>query len=341
MTTARFFASDNAAAAHPEVLLALAQVNEGHALAYGADAHTARADVLFRREFGERCWPFLVFGGTGANVAAIASLVEPWHSVICAEGAHINVDECGALERHAGCKLVDLPSPDGKLTPAAIEACLVGIGVEHHAQPGVVSITQCTEYGTVYTAAEVRAIAELAHARGLLLHMDGARLANAAAALGAALRDITVDAGVDVLSFGATKNGAVGAESVVFFREERARNFRFVRKQAGQLPSKARFIAAQFEALLADGLWRRNAEHANAMARRLAEGVRGVPGVEITQPVEANAVFATLPRDRIAPLQERFFFYVWNEGRNEVRWMTSWDTTEAEVDAFVAAVREG
>lgn len=331
----RSFASDNAAGAHPEVLAALARVNQGHAPAYGADEHTARAEALIRQELGDTAHPFLVFGGTGANVTALAAVLQPHESVICAETAHINVDECGAPERHSGCKLVPIATPDGKLTPDLVGPAIKGIGTEHHAQPRVISISQATEYGTVYTPAELSALSDFAHRHRLLLHVDGARLANAAASIGAPLKAITADAGVDLLSFGATKNGAIGAEAVVFFREEPARRFKYIRKQGMQLPSKMRFVAAQFEALLSDGLWLRSARHANAMARRLADGVRGAPGITITQPVEANAVFAILPPDRIASLQEEFFFYVWDDQRHEVRWMTAWDTTEADVDGFV------
>jgi threonine aldolase len=338
--TRRSFASDNAAGAHPEVLAAMARVNEGHVTAYGADEHTARAEALIRNELGDTARPFLVFGGTGANVTALSAVLQPHEAVICAETAHINVDECGAPERHAGAKLIPIVTPDGKLTPELVRPAIKGIGAEHHVQPRVISISQSTEYGTVYTPSELSTLSDFAHNNRLLLHVDGARLANAAAALGVSLKAITADAGVDLLSFGATKNGAVGAEAVVFFREEPAKKFKYIRKQGMQLPSKMRFVAAQFEALLTDELWRRSAAHANAMARRLANGVRGVPGITITQPVEANAVFAILPADRIAQLQEKFFFYVWDEQKHEVRWMTAWDTTEEDVDGFVGAVRE-
>ncbi len=337
--TRRGFASDNAAGAHPEVLAALARVNDGHAPAYGADEHTARAEALIRKELGETARPFLVFGGTGANVTALAAVLQPHESVICAETAHINVDECGAPERHAGCKLVPIATPDGKLTPDLVQPAIKGIGTEHHVQPRVISISQSTEYGTVYNPSDLSALSDFAHDNRLLLHVDGARLANATAAVGLPLKAMTADAGVDLLSFGATKNGAIGAEAVVFFREEPARKFKFIRKQGMQLASKMRFVAAQFEALLTDELWLRSAAHANAMARRLANGVRGTEGVTITQPVEANAVFAILPPDDIARLQEKFFFHVWDEQKHEVRWMTAWDTTEEDVDAFVTEIR--
>jgi len=340
---ARHFASDNSAGIHPEVLAAVMAANEGHALAYGADRWTAAAGALFKREFGESSEASLVHGGTGANVVALGALLHPWESVLCAATAHINVDECGAPERFLGCKLVPLATPDGKLRPETIRETVTAVGVDHaahHVLPRVISISQSTEYGTVYRPEEIRALSALAREHGLLLHMDGARLANAAAALDLPLRALTTDVGVDVLSFGGTKNGALAAEAVVFFDEARELAVRFGRKQAMQLPSKMRFMAAQFEALLRDGLWRRNAEHANRLARRLAEGAATVPGITITQPVDANAVFAILPRERIAPLQERRLFYVWDEPRAEVRWMCSFDTTEEDVDSFVAELRE-
>lgn len=334
----RGFASDNGAGVHPEILAAIAAANVGHALAYGADPWTARAVDAFRSHFGPAAEVFFVFNGTGANVLGIQSLTQPYEAVICADYAHINVDECGAPERFTGCKLIGVPAPAGRVTPDAVAGVLHGIGVQHHVQPRVISISQSSEYGTVYPPAEIRALADFAHAHDLLLHMDGARIANAAASLDVPLRAITVDAGVDVLSFGGTKNGLLGAEAVVLFDPARAATFRFIRKQGMQLASKMRFVAAQFEALLGTDLWLRSAGHANAMARRLGDGLRGIPGVTVTHPVEANGVFAILPRDAIAPLQEEMFFYVWDEGRNEVRLMASFDTTPDDVDRFVAAV---
>lgn len=334
----RSFASDNNAGAHPEVLAALARVNEGHVRAYGDDPFTASAIATLRGHLGETAEIFFVFGGTGANVLGLHALMRPHEAVICSQYAHIHVDECGAPERFIGCKLVGVEAPDGKVTPEAVTARLGVVGNEHHSQPRVVSISQATEYGTVYTPEEVRALADTAHAHDLWLHVDGARIANAAAALDVPLRAITADAGVDVLSLGGTKNGLVGGEAVVFFDPARAERFRFMRKQAMQLPSKMRFIAAQFEALFVNDLWLRSARHANAMAQRLAERVRDVPGVTITQAVDANAVFATLPAGTVPALQESCFFYVWDEGRSEVRWMASWDTTEEDVDAFASTI---
>ena len=333
------FASDNNAGAHPEVLAAVAAANVGHTAAYGDDPWTERAVVRFREHFGAAAEAFLVFGGTAANVLGLQTVLRSYQAVICADVAHINVDECGAPEKFTGCKLLTVPAPDGKLTPESVARRIGGIGDQHHVQPRVVSITQSTEYGVVYTPAEIRALADLAHAHGLLLHMDGARIANAAAALGLPLRAFTTDAGVDLLAFGGTKNGLLGAEAIVFPRGGRAGEMPFIRKQGMQLASKMRFLAAQFDALLADGLWLQCASQANRMARRLADGVGDVRGLTITHPVEANAVFAVLPAAAIGPLQSTHRFYVWNEALHEVRWMTSFDTTERHVDDFVARIR--
>ncbi|HEX6643987.1 MAG TPA: low specificity L-threonine aldolase [Gemmatimonadales bacterium] len=334
----RSFASDNNAGAHPEVLAALARVNVGHVRAYGEDPFTEAAAARLREHLGGRAEIFFVFGGTGANVLGLQAVMRPHEAVICSRYAHIQVDECGAPERFIGGKLLEVDAPGGKVTPAAVASRMAGVGNQHHAQPRVVSISQATEYGTVYTVAELRDLARAAHERGLLLHVDGARIANAAASLGVPLAEITREAGVDVLSFGGTKNGLVGGEAVVFFDPAHAQDFLYVRKQGMQLASKMRFVAAQFEALFTDDLWLRSARHANRMAARLADRVQDVPGVTITQPVEANGVFAILPREAIAPLQEEFFFYVWDEARSEVRWMASWDTTEEDVDRFSSAI---
>jgi len=334
----RGFASDNYAGAHPDVLGALAEVNVGHVTSYGYDPTTAVAVAQFRELLGEQVEVFFVFNGTGANVVGLQALLRPWESVVCARSAHINVDECGAPERHLGSKVLDLPTPDGKLTPNLVRSVHTGIGDEHRAQPRVVSITQSTELGTAYSADEVMALADTAHSLDMHLHMDGARISNAAAGLGVELRDTTGECGVDVLSFGGTKNGLLGGEAVVFFRAELAQDALFIRKQQMQLASKMRFISAQFVALLTDDLWRRNASHANAMAQRLAAAVGDVPGVTITQRVQANGVFAILPADAIPALQEEFHFYVWDESSHECRWMCSWDTTEHDVDRFAAAI---
>jgi threonine aldolase len=334
------FASDNYAPAHPDVLAAVIAANDGHAGSYGADPWTARAVECLRGHLGEQAEVFLVFNGTAANVLCLQALLRPYEAVICAESAHIATDEGGAPERMLGSKLIAVPTPDGKLTPELVEPRIVRLGDEHAVQPKVVSISQTTELGTRYELDEVRALAELAHERGLLLHVDGARIANAAAALGVGLREATADLGVDALSLGATKNGALGAEAVVLFDPAHAAGFAWWRKQTMQLASKMRYAAAQLDALFAGDLWLRNAAHANAMAQRLAGAVGAVPGVSVTRPVQANAVFAVLAPDVTARLQERFAFYVWDELTGEVRWMCSWDTTEADVDAFAAAIAE-
>jgi threonine aldolase len=334
------FASDNYAPAHPDVLAAVVAANEGHAGSYGADPWTARAVECLRGHLGAEAEVFLVFNGTAANVLCLQALLRPYEAVICAESAHIAVDEGGAPERILGSKLIAVPTPDGKLTPELVDQRIVRLGDEHAVQPKVVSIAQTTELGTRYELDEVRALADLAHARGLLLHVDGARIANAAAALGVGLREATAELGVDALSLGATKNGALGAEAVVLFDPAHAKGFPWWRKQTMQLASKMRYAAAQLEALFAGDLWLRNAAHANAMAQRLAAAVADVPGVRIVRPVQANAVFAVLAPEVTARLQERFAFYVWDELTGEVRWMCSWDTTEADVDAFAAAVAD-
>jgi threonine aldolase len=336
--SSRGFASDNSATIHPDVLGAIARVNVGHAFGYGHDDYTPLVEAMFAEQFGPGTRAFLVFTGGAANVLSLRAMCRPWQAVICAETAHINVDECGAPEAIAGVKLLPAPTEHGKLTPELVEGRIARVGDEHAVQPGVVSITQCTELGTVYSQRETRAIADLAHSRGLLVHMDGARLSNAAAALELPLRALTTDAGVDVLSFGGTKNGAIGCEAVVFLKPELADGFDYLRKQSLHLGSKMRFLAAQFDALLSDELWLRCARQANAMAARLADAVGSVPGLTITRPVETNAVFATIPRKATAALQEEFAFYVWDERIGEVRWMCSWDTTSEDVDEFADAV---
>jgi threonine aldolase len=340
MPHAPCFASDNYAGVHPRVMAALAEANDGPATAYGADALTLAACARFKEVLGDQAETFFVFLGTAANVLALTAMTRPHHAVLCAASAHINVDECGAPERHLGCKLMSVDTPDGKLSPALLTPFLLHLGNEHHNQPRVVSIAQATELGTVYTPDEVRALAHFAHAHGMLLHMDGARLGNAAAALGCGLRDITSDAGVDALSFGGTKNGLMFGEAVVLFRPELARDFPFIRKQGMQLCSKMRFIAAQFLALLEGELWRENAAQANAMARLLAEELADAPGVRITQSPQTNAVFAALAPQVIERLQRRFAFYTWDHAEGVVRFMTSFATTKAEVRTFAQAVRQ-
>jgi threonine aldolase len=333
----RGFGSDNHAGILPEALAAIAAANEGHAPSYGHDELTERLAERFREELGDGAHAFPVFNGSGANVLCMRALLQPWQAVICAETAHLNVDETGAPEAW-GIKLLTVPTPDGKLTPELVSTRVVRIGDEHAVQPRIVSISQSTEMGTLYSLDEVRALADHAHSHGLLLHMDGARITNAAAALDVSLREATTDAGVDVLSFGGTKAGLLAGEAVVVLSDEVAQAMPYLRKQTLQLASKMRFVSAQLEALLSDELWRRATGHANAMARRLADAVRDVPGVELTQEPQANAVFAILPPGVADTLRERWFFYDWDELRGEVRWMCSWDTTEADVDAFAADV---
>ena len=340
MTPNRTFASDNWSGVHPDVMAAMVDVNVDHAPSYGDDPVTGQAVQLFREHFGSDAEVFLAFNGTGANVVGLQSLLRPFEAVICAETAHIYVDECGAPERFLGSKLIPVATPDGKLTPDLVEAAAGGVGDEHHVQPKVVSITQCTEVGTCYRVDEIETLADWAHHRGMWLHLDGARLSNAAAFLGDRLGAFGSPAGVDVLSYGGTKNGAMGAEAVISFRPENKDALRYIRKQSMQLASKMRFISAQFTALLSDDLWRKNALHANRMAKRLADGVSAIDGVNLAYPVEANGVFAALPADATEAVQKRFPFYVWDETTGVVRWMASFDTSEEDVDALIASVGE-
>jgi threonine aldolase len=334
------FASDNCAGVQPELLAALAEANVGHADAYGYDAWTARAEALLRERFGERARAFLVSNGTGANVCALRACTRPWEGVVCAETAHLNGSECAAPEVVGAVKLLTTPTPDGKLTPALIGPAAGPRHDEHHVRARVVSVAQCTEYGTTYRPGELRALADAAHADGMLLHVDGARLANAAAWLDVELAAITSEAGADVVSFGGTKNGAIDVEAVIVLNPDLVRDFPWVRKQSLQLASKGRFAAAQVIALLEGDLWRRSAAHANAMAARLAAAAGDVPGVEIVQAVESNAVFATLDARAIERLQREWPFYVVDPDDGLVRWMCAWDTTPADVDAFATAVAE-
>ncbi|MEU4516004.1 low specificity L-threonine aldolase [Nonomuraea wenchangensis] len=334
------FASDNYAGVHPEILQAIATANGGHQIAYGEDAYTEALQDVFRRHFGEQAQAWPVFNGTAANVVSLRAMTRPWEAVICAESAHINTDEGGAPEVTAGIKLLPVPTPDGKLTPELVDRQAWGFGDVHRAQPRVVSLSNTTELGTLYTPAELAALCAHAHERGLLVHLDGSRLTNAAAALDVPLRALTTDVGVDVLSFGGTKIGLLYGEAVVVLNPEAASGVDYIRKTFMQLSSKMRFVSAQFEALLSGDLWLRNARQANAMGRRLADAVRDIPGVVLPRPVEANAVFVVLPPDVTERLQKRFRFYTWNEATGEVRWMCAFDTTEADVDAFAAAVAE-
>ena len=338
MKPARSFASDNNASVHPEVMQAIAAANEGHTVAYGDDRYTQSALRKIEKHFGAGARAFMVFNGTAANVLSLSALTAPYHAVICAEAAHVYVDECGAPEKHTGCKLIPVPTVNGKLTVEAVESAYHGIGDQHHVQPRAISITQSTEVGTVYKPQEIKALAKFAHDRDMFLHVDGARIANAAASLGLTLRQATRDLGVDVLSFGGTKNGAMGAEAVVFFDKKLGGDFRFLRKQGMQLSSKMRFISAQFDALLTNDLWLRNAQHSNRMAKLLERELKKIPQVKIAYPVEANGVFAFIPRPAIRKIMQRYFFYMWDEQQSMVRWMCSFDTTEDDVKQFAAFV---
>lgn len=339
------FASDNAAGAHPAVLAALTAANEGSALAYGSDLHTRECSDRFNDLFGTEVTTRLTFNGTGANIVALATLLGslpgPHHGIVCTDWAHIAVDETGAPERVLGSKLIDLPAPGAKLVPEQIVEVAHALGVQHHVQPGVVSITQATELGTLYTADEVAALCDQAHALGMLVHLDGARIANATAALGGTrdtLRSFTIDAGVDAVSFGGTKNGLLGAEAVILLSPASSAGSEYVRKQVTQLPSKMRFLAAQFNAILHDDLWIELADGANRMATRLHELAAAIPGVQLAGPPAVNSVFPRLPRAAIEPLREWSFFWDWDTTQCEVRWMTAWNTTADDVEAFVAGV---
>jgi len=336
----RSFASDNNAGVHPEMIDAVRAANDGHVIAYGDDPFTARAVKLFQKHFGRDVTVYFVFGGTGANVLGLKAMTKSYHAIICAETAHVNVDECGAPENFTGCKLISVPTADGKLRVEQIKPLLHGIGVEHHVQPAVITISQATEMGTVYTKKELKTLAGFAHEHGMLLHVDGARIANAAVSLDASLKEITADAGVDVLSFGGTKNGMMYGEAVVFFDSKLAAGFKYIRKQGMHLPSKMRFVSAQFEALLSRDVWRRGAAHANRMAQLLGNELAKLPQIKLTQPVEANGVFAVIPREYIPALQKKYFFYVWNEEISEVRLMASFDTSEEDIRDFVNFVRK-
>ncbi len=339
----RSFASDNAAGAHPAVLEAVARVNVGHALAYGDDDETRACERRFSELFGHEVAALLTFNGTGANVLALTALARPGDAALCTEWAHVNVDETGAPERIAGIKLIDVPAPDGKLTPDHITHHAHALGDFHHAHPAIVSITKSTELGTTYTADEIAGVCDAAHRHGMRVHMDGARIANAVASAGgtvAALRAMTVDAGVDVMSFGGTKNGMLGGEAVIFLDATLGARGQYVRKTVTQLPSKMRFVAAQFNALLADDLWLSLAGHANRMAADLHAAASDLPGVDPGPHPAVNSVFPILPADAIAPLQAWSFFWDWDRSRHQVRWMTAWDTDPGDIATFATGVRQ-
>ncbi len=339
-TNKRGFASDNNSGVHPAMIKAIVDANHGHTIAYGDDPYTEEAKSKFREIFGNDIEVFFVFIGSAANVLGLKAITESHNAIICSETAHIQVDECGAPERFTGCKLLTVATPDGKLTVDLIKKHMHGFGFQHHAQPKVISISQTTELGTLYRPKEIKVLADYAHENGMLLHMDGARLANAAVALGLGFREFTKDQGVDILSFGGTKNGMMYGEAIVFFNKKYAENFMYTRKQGLQLASKMRYVSAQFNAYLSNNQWYNTAEHSNKMAQILAQKVKDIPHVKITQEVEANGVFALIPKEVIAVLQNDYFFYVWDDDKSEVRWMTSWDTTEEDIIKFSQRLRE-
>ena len=335
----RGFGSDNHSGISPEILEALASANVEHALAYGDDEYTQRTADLFKKTFGPQASVYLVFNGTGANVLCIDAMCRSHHAVVCSDTAHIHVDECGAPQRIVGCKLLTVPTSDGKLTPELVKTQLHGFGFEHHSQPRAISIAQSTELGTLYTLDEIRALADLAHSYDMYLHVDGARLANAAVCLGCSFKEMTTDCGVDCLSFGGTKNGLLMGESCVILNPKLDVDMKYRRKQMSQLCSKMRFVAVQFESYLTTGLWRRNAEHSNRMAQLLYQSVKDIPGVRVMYPVQVNSVFVQLPHEVWTGLQNDYFFYDWDEANDVVRWMCSFDTTEEDIAHFVEALK--
>lgn len=340
MKNLRGFASDNNSGVHPDILAAMGKVNMGHTIAYGDDIYTNSALGKMKEIFGEDSDIYFVFIGTAANVLGLDTITQSYNSIICAETSHIHEDECGAPEKFTGCKLLALHTEDGKLTPEIVSKELYGFDFEHHSQPKVISITQSTEMGTVYTPGEILNLSEIAHKYGMLLHMDGARIANAAAFLGLSFEKFTRDVGVDVLSFGGTKNGMMYGEALVFFDKKYSENFKYIRKQGMQLASKMRFISAQFEEYLNNDLWLRNAQHSNKMAWLLADKLKDIPELRITQKVESNGIFARIPKEIIPVLQEEYFFYVWDEKNSEVRWMCSFDTSEEDVINFADLIKK-
>ena len=334
----RSFASDNNSGVHPLVMDALNRANSGHAVGYGDDPWTEEAVRKIREAFTPDCEPLFVFNGTGSNAVALQLCTRPYNLILCAETAHIYVDECGAPARMTGCQIRSIATPDGKLTPELLRPYLCHFGEQHHSQPGAIYLSQCTELGTIYKPQELRAITELAHQYGMYVHMDGARLANACAALGCSLREMTVDAGVDILSLGGTKNGMMIGEAVVAFDAAIAADIKYYRKQSAQLASKMRFLSAQFVPYL-NGLWLENAAHANIQARRLADMLSEIAGIRLTQRVDTNQIFLTMPTGAIEKLREHYMFYVWNEAVNEVRFVTSWDTTDEDINGLVTTLR--
>ncbi len=336
----RGFASDNNTGVHPDILKEIASVNTGHVIGYGSDIYTKQAEEAFREQLGSSAEIFFVFNGTAANVLSLAGITQSWNSVITVSTAHLEQDECGAPEKFIGCKVLTVDSSDGKIRNDLIEKHIHGIDFEHHSQPRVISVTQSTEMGTVYTVSEIKKIADFAHSRGMLLHMDGARIANAAVSLNLPFKTFTTDAGVDVLSFGGTKNGMMFGEAVCFLHPGISLNFKYIRKQGMQLASKMRFISAQYNAYFRHELWKKCANHSNAMARLLADRLSQIKEVKITQEVQSNGVFVIMPSEIAERLRNYYFFYPWDEKTSEYRLMTSWDTQEKDVEDFVLLLKK-
>jgi threonine aldolase len=335
----RGFASDNNAGVQPDILKELAEINQGHAIGYGGDRYSEEAVALFRQHLGDSTDVFFVFTGTASNVLGITAVTRSWNSVLTASTAHIEQDECGAPEKFSGCKVLTVETPDGKLKPDLLKKHMHGFGFEHHAQPGVISITQATEMGTVYTPSEISELADYAHKHAMYLHMDGARISNAAVALDLPFKAFTTDAGVDILSFGGTKNGMMFGEAICFLKPGLSENFKYLRKQGMQLASKMRFISGQYLAFFRNDLWKKSALHSNAMAQLLFNKVKDISGITVTQKVESNGVFVIIPQNIAENLQKHYFFYPWDENRSEYRWMTSWDTTEEDIEKFVELLK--
>lgn len=334
------FASDNYSGIHPDILAALIKANVNHCPSYGNDEYTQQAIALFQKKFGAECDVYFVTTGTAANVLGLSTLLKSHQAIICTDVAHINVDECGALEKFTGCKLLAVPSINGKLTVESVKHYLFQLGNQHRVQPKVISLSQVTELGTVYTPAEIKEITTFAHANNMLVHMDGARLSNAAATLNCSFTEITGDAGVDLITFGGTKNGMMLGEAVIFFNKKLSEDFKYTRKHGMQLISKMRFISAQFIALLSNDLWLQNAQHSNAMATLLAQLLQDIPEIKVSRPVQANGVFAIAPKILIPLLQKEYSFYIWDHTTNEVRWMCSFDTTKNDIHIFIEQIKE-
>ncbi|HVN59507.1 MAG TPA: low specificity L-threonine aldolase [Bacteroidales bacterium] len=335
----RGFASDNNAGVHPDILKEVEAVNKGHVVGYGDDEYTEEAIRIFREHLGQDADVFFVFTGTAANVLAVTGVTRSWNSIITSSTAHIQTDECGAPEKFSGCKVLPVDTPDGKLTVDLVKKHVHGFGFEHHSQPGIISVTQSTEMGTVYTPSEIKTLADYAHANNMLLHIDGARISNAAVALNQPFKAFTTDAGADILSFGGTKNGMMFGEAVCFLKPGLSENFKYVRKQGMHLASKMRFISAQYIAFFRNDLWKRCATHSNRMARLLYEKISDIKGLKVTQKVEANGIFVIIPSEVAEQLRNHYFFYPWDEMRTEYRWMTSWDTTEEDIEGFVELIK--